>query len=142
MSINVTEEVHPMTNSILTSTKKILGLAEEYTAFDLDVITHINAVLSDLHQLGVGPDAGFRITGADETWDAFLGDDARTNQVLSYVYLRVRMLFDPPTTGPLIGAVEKQIEEMAWRINVAVDTRPLVDPDAPTFPVVLDGGGA
>lgn len=108
-------------NSILKSTKKILGLTEDYTVFDVDIMTHINAVLSSLQQLGVGPAEGFYITGYDETWTELVGLDPRWNMVKSYVYLRVRLLFDAPTTSFAIAAMEKQVQEMEWRLSVTAD---------------------
>lgn len=110
--------VPTLSNSILTSTKKILGLDESYTAFDLDVITHINSVFTTLHQLGIGPVEGFMIEDSAPIWADFLGDDPRLNAVKTYVYLRVRLLFDPPATSFTITAFEKQIQELEWRLNV------------------------
>lgn len=107
-----------MEDSILTSTKKILGLAEDYTAFDLDVITHINAAFSILAQLGVGPWAGVFIDSADYFWSDLEIPDNQRMLVKTYVYLKVRMLFDPPTTSFLIDAMDKQIKEYEWRLNV------------------------
>lgn len=107
-----------MENSILTSTKKILGLAAEYTAFDLDVITHINTALSVLNQLGVGPAAGFVIEDQTPVWDDLGLPQNQLNMVRTYIYLKVRMLFDPPTTSFLIDAMNKQIEEHEWRLSV------------------------
>ena len=119
-----------MEESILISTKKILGVAEEYTAFDLDIITHINTALSTLTQLGVGPAEGFQIDDASELWTDFnLDDDMQYNSVKSYVFLRVRQLFDPPTTSYLIAAFDKQIEELEWRLNVHREEDGWVDPD-------------
>jgi hypothetical protein len=110
--------VSTISESILNSTKKVLGLDESYTVFDTDVIMHINSVLSILNQLGIGPVDGFMIEDATPTWTDFLADVKPLNSVKTYVFLRVRMLFDPPTTGYLITAMEKQIEELTWRINV------------------------
>ena len=104
--------------SILNSTKKVLGLAEDYTAFDVDVIMHINSVFSILNQLGIGPVDGFAIEDATPTWDLFLADVKPLNTVRSYMFLRVRMLFDPPATSYLQEAMAKQIQELEWRINV------------------------
>lgn len=104
--------------SILTTTKKILGLDEAYTAFDLDVTTHINAAFSTLSQLGVGPEEGFFIEDDTEDWDDF---DVPANQLhlaKAYVYLKVRMLFDPPGTSFLITAMESQLAELVWRLNM------------------------
>jgi hypothetical protein len=128
-----------MEESILNSTKKILGLEESYTAFDLDVITHINAAFSTLEQLGIGPIGGYMITDNVPTWAEFIGSDARYNAVKSYVFLRVRMLFDPPATSYHVEAMNRQIQELEWRLNLTreVDLEPL----APPGDFILDGGG-
>lgn len=105
-------------DSILNSTKKILGIDKDYTAFDVDVITHINTVFAVLNQLGIGPEEGFVIEDAVPTWDAFLGDDPLLNSVKTYVYLRVRILFDPPTTSFLLESLKEQYKELEWRLNV------------------------
>jgi hypothetical protein len=120
-----------MEASILTSTKKILGIAEDYTVFDLDIITHINSAFSTLTQLGVGPPQGFMITDATAQWDSFIANDSQYNPVKSYVFLRVRQLFDPPSTSYLITAVEKQIQELEWRLNVHREGLDWVDPNPP-----------
>jgi hypothetical protein len=123
-----------MEKSILTSTKKILGIAEDYVVFDLDVITHINSAFSTLTQLGVGPAAGFMIEDATATWEEFIQPvDLQYNSVKSYVFLRVRQLFDPPSTSYLISAVERQIQELEWRLNVHREETGWVDPDPPVF---------
>jgi hypothetical protein len=118
-----------MEQSILTSTKKILGIAEDYTVFDLDIITHINSAFSTLTQLGVGPAAGFMIQDATEVWTDFIADDLQYNSVKSYVFLKTRQLFDPPTTSYLIAATERQIQELEWRLNVHREETGWVDPD-------------
>lgn len=120
-----------MEESILLSTKKIVGVAEEYTAFDLDIITHINTALSTLTQLGVGPAEGFTIDDASELWHDFIEDDKQYHSVKSYVFLRVRQLFDPPTTSYLIAAFDRQIEELEWRLNVHREETGWVDPTPP-----------
>lgn len=104
---------------VLRSIKKLLGLDEGYRAFDVDIMIHINSAFSTLHQLGVGPEEGFAITGDDETWDLFLGKDHKTplNSVKSYVYLKTRLLFDPPPHAFLLTALESQIEELEWRLT-------------------------
>lgn len=107
--------------SILKSTKKILGLSDENTAFDQDVITHINAVFFSLYQLGIGPDDGFAIQDDSEEWEAFVGDDTSVpafNAIQSYVYLRVRLLFDPPGTPHHISAMKDQITEFEYRLKM------------------------
>jgi hypothetical protein len=118
-----------MEQSILTSTKKILGIAEDYTVFDLDIITHINSAFSTLTQLGVGPAVGFMINDATEEWSDFIVEDFQYNSVKSYVFLKVRQLFDPPQTSYLISAMEKQIQELEWRLNVHREETGWTDPD-------------
>lgn len=108
-----------MENSILISTKKILGLPAEYTAFDYDVITHINSVFYILSQLGVGPVEGFMIDDETAQWGDFVGPPDQLNAVRTYVFLKVSMLFDPPTTSFLIEAKNRQIAELEWRLNVS-----------------------
>jgi hypothetical protein len=124
-------------DSILTSTKKALGLAEDYTAFDPDIIMYINSVLSTLNQLGIGPNLGFMIEDKEALWDTFLGSDPRLNNIKSYVYLRVRMLFDPPQTGYHTTAMENQIKELEWRINVQREDEQWTNP-LPPAPVVIE----
>ncbi len=120
-----------MEQSILTSTKKILGIAEDYTAFDLDIITHINSAFSTLTQLGVGPTSGFMIEDDGAVWGDFLGNDPdlQYNAVKSYVYLKVKQLFDPPTTSYLVTATERQITELEWRLNTRREETEWTDPN-------------
>jgi len=106
-----------MITSILTGTKHALGIAEDYEAFDNDIIMHINSVFSTLNQLGVGPAEGFSIEDSTAEWDDFIAGDARYSAVRSYVYLRVRLLFDPPTSSYLMDAYKEQIRELEWRLN-------------------------
>jgi hypothetical protein len=122
-----------MEQSILISTKKILGIAEDYTVFDLDIITHINSAFSTLTQLGVGPAEGFMINDETEVWTDFIADDLQYNSVKSYVFLRVRQLFDPPTTSYLISASERQIQELEWRLNSHREETAWVDPNPPDY---------
>ena len=105
-------------DSILDSTKKILGLDPEYDVFDVDIISHINSAFFTLNQLGVGPAEGFMITDNTTPWAWFSEGLSNLNAVKTYVYLRVRRLFDPPQTSFAISAMEKQIQELEWRLNV------------------------
>jgi hypothetical protein len=105
-------------DSILTSVKKVLNLAEDYTFFDPDIILHINSVFSTLNQLGVGPDAGFMIEDATATWADFLDNNPQYNFVKTYMCLSVRMLFDPPSTAHHMQAAQAQIDQYVWRISV------------------------
>lgn len=106
-------------DSILESIKKLLGIPKDYTAFDADIIMHINTVFFYLSQIN-GPK--FSIEGYDETWDLYFGDRInRLESVKSYIYLRVRLLFDPPTSSGLIEAMKAQILELEWRLEIEGD---------------------
>ncbi len=111
-----------ITESILTSIKKLLGIDANYTHFDADLIMHINSVFSILTQMGVGPTDGFFITGDEETWADFIINDPNSFLLLkSYVYLKVRLLFDPPLSSAVIESINRQISEFEWRLFVAAD---------------------
>lgn len=106
-----------MAASILTSIKKMLGIGEDYEAFDLEIIAYINSAFATLNQMGIGPEDGFEIEDKVPTWVAFLGEDPRLNPVKPYTYFRVRLIFDPPTTSFLLEAMKQQIEELAVRLS-------------------------
>lgn len=106
-----------MDESILTSTKKICNLSIDATEFDLDITTHINSALSTVSQLGVGPPGGLFISDATTLWTELDIPQDQLALVKTYVYLRVRMIFDPPTTSFVIDAYNKQIEEHAVRLS-------------------------
>lgn len=108
--------------SILTSIKKLLGIEGGYDYFDTDLIIQINSALSVLTQIGVGPPKGFEITGESETWFDFLGNDPRIYIAKSYVYLKVKLLFDPPTNSSLLESTNRLINEFEWRLLVATET--------------------
>ena len=112
-----------MENSILTSVKKLLGIAADYDEFDTDIIIHINSVFVTLQQLGVGPDEGFSISDSSTTWSDYLSDNKLLNNVISYMGLKVKMLFDPPTNSSILSSYERTIQELEWRINVMVDPK-------------------
>lgn len=107
--------------SILTSIKKLLGISEEYEHFDADLIMHINSVFMILTQLGVGPSEGFRITDKSEIWTDFISEPARIDLVKSYMYLKVKLLFDPPSSSAVIESMNRMISEFEWRLNVAAE---------------------
>lgn len=109
--------------SILTSIKKLLGIAEDYTHFDMDLIMHINSVFMILTQLGVGPTEGFRIEDELNTWSEFMSpDDLRFESVKSYIYMKVKLLFDPPQSSVVMEAMNKMISELEFRLNVAAES--------------------
>ena len=107
--------------SILTSIKKLLGPTEEYEAYDIDLIMHINSVLGILTDLGIGPSEGFAISNKEATWVDFLGDTKRLELVKSYVYMKVKLIFDPPPSSATIASYEKLIAEFEWRANQAAE---------------------
>lgn len=120
-----------MTDSILDGTKKILGIDASYTAFDVDIIAHINSVFSTLSQLGVGPVEGFMIEDNVPQWGDFLGGDPNLNAVKTYMYLRVRLLFDPPATSFHTAAIQEQIKELEWRLTTHREASRWTPPEPP-----------
>lgn len=98
----------------------MLGITEDYEQFDTDIIIHINSAFSVLTQLGVGPASGFFIEDSSAVWSDFV-DDSRLEMVKSYIYFKVRLAFDPPTSSAAMQAINEQISELAWRLNVVVD---------------------
>lgn len=113
------EDNQPLTKSILSTVKKMLGISEDHHAFDLDVIMDINACFLTLNQLGIGPRLPYRIEGSTEVWTDFLGDqDPFLAAVQTYIYMRVRLMFDPPSNSFLVDSMQKQIQELEWRFTV------------------------
>lgn len=110
-----------MDGSILTTTKKLLGIAEDYTAFDLDIILHINSVFTILTQMGVGAEKGFSILDDTTKWSDFIPEGEMMEAVKSYMALKVRMMFDPPTSSTTMQALSNMISELEWRLNVLCD---------------------
>ena len=108
-------------DSVLTSIKKLLGIAEEYTQFDNDIIMYINGVFMNLNQLGVGPQQPASIEGKDDTWLIALGDISNLEAVKTYVYLKVRILFDPPASSAVIDAMNRQADEIEWRLTLQAE---------------------
>ena len=110
-------------DSILETIKKLLGLPTEVTAFNEDVRVSINTALGSLTQLGVGPEEGFRISGPEETWADFLGDDPRLDQAKDYVFIKTKLLFDPSQMSSMVkDSYNQLLREIEWRLNVQVDT--------------------
>ena len=110
-----------METSILTSIKKLLGIAEDYAEFDEDIMTHINSVFLNLTQLGVGPEEGFMIKDGTAEWEDFINDSTQLQAVKTYVYLKVKLLFDPPLSSSVTESINRMIAELEWRLNAAVD---------------------
>lgn len=108
--------------SILTSIKKLLGITEEYDQFDPDIIMHINSVFMILTQLGVGPSEGFSIEDDTSVWSDFIQDVKKLESVKTYIYLKVKLLFDPPLSSAVIDSTNRLINELEWRLNVAAES--------------------
>ena len=104
-------------DSILTSIKKMLGIPQEYDAFDVDIIMHINSVFMVLKQMGVGPAEGFYIEDKNSTWDEYIEDPVECNAVKTYMYAKVRLIFDPPQNSAHIKCLEQTVSEFEWRLN-------------------------
>ena len=119
--------------SILTSIKKLLGIEEDYKQFDTDIIIHINTVLMGLTQIGVGPEEGFAITDEYSTWEDFIGDKPYLNSAKSYMYLRVRTLFDPPLSSAALDSMKKLADEFEWRLQVAVENHKSAEKEDETY---------
>lgn len=108
--------------SILNSIKKLLGIAEDYDHFDSDIIMHINSVFTTLTQLGVGPAEGFFINDEAEKWEDFLPEEKMIHSVKTYIYLKVKLVFDPPLSSAVLESMKEQIKELEWRLPVAVES--------------------
>lgn len=115
-----------MNDSILITIKKLLGINFDDPAFDPDIIMAINSVFMTLRQIGIGPVAGFSIQGTGETWSDYISDMSKLESVRYYVYLKTRMLFDPPDNGNLAQAIKDNIAELEWRLHVEIDPGPTV----------------
>ena len=109
------------TESILDSVKKQLGITSEYTSFDMDIIMHINTVFMILRQMGVGPKEGFSIASNAEIWTDFSPEIKMLEAVKTYVYLKVKLIFDPPLNSSTIEVLNRNISELEWRLNSEVE---------------------
>lgn len=129
--------------SILNETKKSLGVAEDVTAFDPEIRMHLNSALARLNQLGIGPEGGFEVETADQQWDDFLSSNLKLSSVKTYVYLSVRLKFDPPSNSWTATQFKEELEKLEWTIN---ETReddipiPTTPDDEEEEELVLDGG--
>ena len=112
-----------MSDSILNSIKKLLGLTEDYKFFDADIIMHINMAFMILYQLGVGTEAPFSIEDETPVWSDFLGDSQDLYGVKTYIYLKVKLVFDPPQSSAVMEAIKQNIQELEWRLNVTADPK-------------------
>ena len=108
-------------DSILTSIKKLLGIQDSYTHFDPDIIMDINTAFGILTQIGIGPATGFSIIDSTAEWTDFVADVRHLELIRSYIYLKVKLLFDPPLSSSLIEVINRQISELEWRISITVN---------------------
>ena len=113
--------------SILNSVKKMSGIAEDYEAFDIDLILYINSVFSILHQMGVGPETTYKIQNAENTWDEFTEDNTEIEMVKPYVYMKVRLMFDPPSNSFVINSFNEMIKEAEYRLFVIADNNRITE---------------
>lgn len=111
--------------SILNTIKKLLNIDSSENSFDTDIIIQINSSFTILRQLGIGPKEGFRITGSNEKWTGFVDNDEMLDAVKTFVYLKVKLAFDPPLNASLLESFERQVKELEWRLNVSVESEPL-----------------
>lgn len=108
--------------SILSTIKKLLGIDEDYAHFDPDIIIYINSAISALRQIGVGPSEGYSIVGAEETWEDYLKEKLPLlTDATNYIYLKTRIIFDPPANSFVLDAIERTIKELEWRLNFEVE---------------------
>lgn len=112
-----------MSESVLTSIKKLLGLTQDYNAFDSDIIMHINSVFMILSQLGVGPSKGFRIDDETTTWSEYISEEDNLEAVKTYIYLKVKLVFDPPLSSATMEAMKQTIAELEWRLNIEAESK-------------------
>ena len=110
-------------SSILKSTKQILGISPDDDSFDADIIIFINTAFSILTQMGIGPAEGFKILDADAEWSDYTNDDSKVSMVESYIPLKVRLLFDPPTSTPVMECLNRMISELEWRLQTEFEIK-------------------
>lgn len=110
-----------MQDSILMTIRKLVCGDPYADHFDTDLLVHINACFSILNQLGVGPENGFVVTDETQSWSSYIADNRTLNMVKTYVTLKVKKIFDPPLTSSVLEAMDKEISQLEWRLNVAVD---------------------
>lgn len=110
-----------MQDSILMTIRKLVCGDPYADHFDTDLLVHINACFSILNQLGVGPESGFVVTDETQSWSSYVADNRTLNMVKTYVTLKVKKIFDPPLTSSVLEAMDKEISQLEWRLNVAVD---------------------
>ena len=126
---NKTEELEsrvegPLADSILDGIKSMLGPSYDDDSFDTDITIHINSCFTTLRQLGIGPENGYRIKDSENVWNEFVKDEEMLDSVKTYIYLKVKVVFDPPLNAALLESFTNQIKELEWRLNVSVESDP------------------
>jgi hypothetical protein len=111
--------------SILQSIKKLLGVQSDYTVFDDDIIIHINTVFATLNQLNIGPSTGFFITDSTSVWSDYI-DESNLQMIKTYIYLKVKLIFDPPATSVVVESYNRTISEIEWRLYVEGDKNNII----------------
>ena len=117
MEVNISNN-----DSILTSIKKLMGLTEEYDAFDQDILILINSVLFELEQIGVKAKDGFTLSDKTAVWSDYSDDDRLLNALKPYIYMKTKLTFDPPTSSGALDSMNRIIDRFEWRINLYADT--------------------
>jgi len=107
-----------MNESIFTTIKTLLDVHTDDDSFDADILTYINSALYSLRQIGVGPKEGFVVTGADQTWSEFSTNASLIGEVKTYIQQKVRLLFDPPNNSFLVSAIQENLKELEFRLNM------------------------
>lgn len=116
--------------SILNTIKQMLGPNEDVTAFDTDIIFLINSTFSELDQIGVGPEGGFSIEDSSTIWDEFIpNEDKRFAMVKEYIYLSVKLGFDPPTNSSVLTSMERRKDRLEWRLYTLSHTKSDIESD-------------
>jgi hypothetical protein len=114
-------------DSILDSIKKMLGIETDCVHFDYEIIMHINSVLMITNQLGIGPETGFSISNNEPTWKDFIGDRIDLEAIKTYVYLKVKLIFDPPSLSSMIESIDRQLTQLEWRLNLQAEPIEVVE---------------
>lgn len=107
-----------VSESILNSIKKLLNISKDEHAFDTDIIIHINSVISALLQIGIGPSEGFRVSDESDTWQDYITDEQKIDYIKTYIYLKVKLIFDPPLNSSLMQSFNETIRELEWRLHI------------------------
>ena len=113
-------------DSILNTIKKMLGIDSDDTDFDVDIMIHINSITPNLSQMGIGPTNGYIVTSSEQLWSDYIDSSIiNLEGVKTYIYLKTKLIFDPPTNSTTIEAINKNLSELEWRMMLAIETNNL-----------------